>query len=218
MNYNAPNDFARVPSAIFNRLHTVVEEDEVRRSEKVVAETHGGQSTDSIPTLSTEYEVSPAETTSALFLDSSGFVAESTPKDQRPNGWRASDPIPLQQSSINYISSSTASKKASRRQRKPNYEEFRKSNEFSVSSGRQAGSRRSNPTQFSEMNNNHNLVQSKGIRPLVLVKKQKRNENVNPYELVRSATNKARALLRKGEVLPQVVVRPPSNGDGTIFS
>ncbi|KDQ64418.1 hypothetical protein JAAARDRAFT_225621 [Jaapia argillacea MUCL 33604] len=64
---------------------------------------------------------------------------------------------------------------------------------------------------------------SKSTRPLTLGKKKKAqkfvDENENPQEgskglkplkLARSDTNKERAVLRKAEVLPDVVVRPPS--------
>ncbi|KAL6309855.1 hypothetical protein BKA93DRAFT_925199 [Sparassis latifolia] len=72
-----------------------------------------------------------------------------------------------------------------------------------------------------------------GTRALAAKKKQKKtDENANPYatakkglkplKLVRNDTTKARALLRKDEVLPDVVVRPPSTHEshhaGTTFT
>lgn len=69
---------------------------------------------------------------------------------------------------------------------------------------------------------------SGGIRPLALAKKQRQNENAlgtrtlmtTPKKLARSATSKARGLLRKDEVLPNVVVRPPSasENDGIMYN
>ena len=40
-----------------------------------------------------------------------------------------------------------------------------------------------------------------------------RNKNLKPLKLVRSDTAKIRGQLRKNEILPDVVVRPPSTGD-----
>lgn len=64
------------------------------------------------------------------------------------------------------------------------------------------------------------------IKPLNLAKKQKYNENVSgtralkltPKSIARSATSKARGLLRKDEVLPNVVVRPPSVPDHDVLT
>jgi len=62
---------------------------------------------------------------------------------------------------------------------------------------------------------NQSQVRTGGIRPLKLTKKQKDNPDLmsTPRRLARSATSKARGILRKIEVLPDVVVRPPSIGD-----
>ena len=72
------------------------------------------------------------------------------------------------------------------------------------------------------------------IRPLTIGKGQKsritrqdenatpganpRNKNLKSLTLVRSETSKMRAVLRKSEVLPEVVVRPPSNSEHTGFA
>jgi hypothetical protein len=64
-----------------------------------------------------------------------------------------------------------------------------------------------------------------GTPPLTISKKAKRQadskENsgngLRPLKLARSATAKARGLLRQGEVLPDVVIRPPSSSDHTGF-
>jgi len=66
-------------------------------------------------------------------------------------------------------------------------------------------------------------VHSGGIRPLKLPKKRNADENspepnLSPQALVRSATNKVRGLLRKDEVLPSVVVRPPSTSEHVGFA
>jgi hypothetical protein len=77
------------------------------------------------------------------------------------------------------------------------------------------------------------------IRPLNLVKKQKlhraekevHNENTDPnarvcsrggknlkpLKLARSETNKMRGILRQTEVLPHVVVRPPSESNQSVL-
>lgn len=71
-----------------------------------------------------------------------------------------------------------------------------------------------------------------GTRPLTLGKRQKSrktasdsdentnpdstsssNKNLKPLKLARSETSKMRGILRKSEVLPDVVVRPPSTGE-----
>jgi hypothetical protein len=52
--------------------------------------------------------------------------------------------------------------------------------------------------------------------PLSMSKRQTNASKLRPLQLARSATSKARGILRKNEVLPQVVVRPPSNGDRII--
>ncbi|TDL29653.1 hypothetical protein BD410DRAFT_892912 [Rickenella mellea] len=61
---------------------------------------------------------------------------------------------------------------------------------------------------------NRTELRTGGIRPLALAKKSRQNENANvgngAGKLARSATSKARGVLRKEEVLPDVVVRPPS--------
>ncbi|KAF8528778.1 hypothetical protein BU17DRAFT_37112 [Hysterangium stoloniferum] len=56
--------------------------------------------------------------------------------------------------------------------------------------------------------------------PLSIIKKSRRSvdkekSGLRPLKLARSATAKARGLLRQGEVLPDVVVRPPSTSDHT---
>ena len=63
-----------------------------------------------------------------------------------------------------------------------------------------------------------------GTPPLTISKKAKRQadrENdgtgLRPLRLARSATAKARGLLRQDEVLPDVIVRPPSSSDHTGF-
>ena len=60
--------------------------------------------------------------------------------------------------------------------------------------------------------------------PLAIPKKTRKpadKENpsnvLRPLKLARSATAKARGLLRQGEVLPDVIVRPPSSSDHTGF-
>jgi hypothetical protein len=75
-------------------------------------------------------------------------------------------------------------------------------------------------------------------RPLTLGKKQKsklaapgqdenagpnststgRNKKLKPLMLARSDTSKVRGIIRKQEVLPDVVVRPPSTTDHTGFA
>jgi hypothetical protein len=86
---------------------------------------------------------------------------------------------------------------------------------------------------------NANVYDASGVgvptRPLTLGKKQKmrttvaHDENANvlpssvnrklkPLQLARSETSKMRAILRKDEVLPEVVVRPPSTSEHTGFS
>ena len=80
------------------------------------------------------------------------------------------------------------------------------------------------------INSNPTVVE---IRPLTIGKGQKsritrqdenttpganpRNKNLKSLTLVRSETSKMRAILRKSEVLPEVVVRPPSNSEHTGF-
>lgn len=72
------------------------------------------------------------------------------------------------------------------------------------------------------------------IRPLTIGKGQKsriarqdenatpganpRNKNLKSLTLARSDTSKVRGVLRKSEVLPEVVVRPPSNSEHTGFA
>jgi len=72
------------------------------------------------------------------------------------------------------------------------------------------------------------------IRPLTIGKAQKsriarqdenatpgahpRNKNLKSLTLARSETSKVRGILRKSEVLPEVVVRPPSNSEHTGFA
>jgi hypothetical protein len=72
------------------------------------------------------------------------------------------------------------------------------------------------------------------IRPLTIGKAQKsrithqdenatpgarpRNKNLKSLTLARSDTSKVRGILRKSEVLPEVVVRPPSNSEHTGFA
>ena len=62
---------------------------------------------------------------------------------------------------------------------------------------------------------NQPQIRTGGIRPLKLAKKRKDDSDImsTPRRLARSATSKARGILRKMEVLPDVVVRPPSTGE-----
>ncbi|KLO16348.1 hypothetical protein SCHPADRAFT_848273 [Schizopora paradoxa] len=74
------------------------------------------------------------------------------------------------------------------------------------------------------------LSMKSGIRPLNLTRKYKAKERTPPAfdgaaatstprnVLARSATNKMRAALRKDEILPDVVVRPPSQSEHHEFS
>ena len=73
-----------------------------------------------------------------------------------------------------------------------------------------------------------------GVRPLTLARKQKsrggqqdenaaviprnKNKNIKSLTLARSETSKQRGILRQAEVLPDVVVRPPSMTDHTEFA
>ena len=81
--------------------------------------------------------------------------------------------------------------------------------------------------------NNNNISE---VRPLSLVKKQKsrvvhqdenanmttttprKNKNIKLLTLARSDTSKSRGILRKTEILPDVVVRPPSLTEHTEFA
>jgi hypothetical protein len=54
--------------------------------------------------------------------------------------------------------------------------------------------------------------------PLSLGKRQPQASKLRPLHLARSATSKARGMLRRTEVLPQVVVRPPSGAQSYIYS
>ena len=82
-------------------------------------------------------------------------------------------------------------------------------------------------------NNNTSPVTAE-IRPLTLSKRQKipkarqdenvnpgaaasRNKNIKALTLARSETSKMRGILRKTEVLPDVVVRPPSTSEHNAF-
>ena len=71
-----------------------------------------------------------------------------------------------------------------------------------------------------DLNSPGGSISGSGTPPLSISKKKSRTalsrENsggLRPLQLARSATAKARALLRQEEVLPQVVVRPPSTSD-----
>ncbi|KZT42974.1 hypothetical protein SISSUDRAFT_1058109 [Sistotremastrum suecicum HHB10207 ss-3] len=64
-------------------------------------------------------------------------------------------------------------------------------------------------------------VSQKVVTPLSIKKTISRGENagaLRPLKLSRSATAKARGLLRKNEILPAVVVRPPSGDESAAFS
>jgi len=86
------------------------------------------------------------------------------------------------------------------------------------------------------MNANSASSVTGGTRPLTLGKRQKprmavsvrdenadpdarsKNRNLKPLHLARSETSKMRGILRKEEVLPDVVVRPPSATEHTGFA
>jgi hypothetical protein len=53
--------------------------------------------------------------------------------------------------------------------------------------------------------------------PLFSGKRQPQPSKLRPLQLARSATSKARGVLRRTEVLPQVVVRPPSTAENDIY-
>ena len=85
-------------------------------------------------------------------------------------------------------------------------------------------------------NINANTNQISEVRPLALAKKQKsrtihqdenanvttttpkKNKNIKLLTLARSDTSKSRGILRKTEILPDVVVRPPSLTEHTEFA
>lgn len=85
-------------------------------------------------------------------------------------------------------------------------------------------------------NINANSNHISDVRPLSLVKKQKsrtvhqdenanvttttpkKNKNIKMLTLARSDTSKSRGILRKTEILPDVVVRPPSMTEHTEFA
>ncbi|EGO02088.1 hypothetical protein SERLA73DRAFT_71232 [Serpula lacrymans var. lacrymans S7.3] len=78
--------------------------------------------------------------------------------------------------------------------------------------------------QNRDTNRTSDVANTSGTRPLVLGKKKQKvtviadenadpsseNKHLKPLQLARSDTSKARGVLRKGEVIPNVVVRPPS--------
>lgn len=99
----------------------------------------------------------------------------------------------------------------------------------STGSAGSPGLRRLSLLQQRDMNAQPSVSQeqrSGGIKPLNLAKKQKQGENafgtralmMTPKQLARSATSKARGLLRKDEALPDVVVRPPSVSDHEVLT
>jgi hypothetical protein len=87
-------------------------------------------------------------------------------------------------------------------------------------------------------NINANTNNISEVRPLALAKKQKsravhedentntnvitttpkKNKNIKLLKLARSETSKSRGILRKTEILPDVVVRPPSMSEHTEFA
>jgi hypothetical protein len=91
-----------------------------------------------------------------------------------------------------------------------------------------AGLRRLSLLQDSGNNLNGAEMSPGGTRPLLLSKQDLQDENVKPrssakrknlkpLQLVRSETSKMRGILRKDEVLPAVVVRPPSTNQSHEF-
>lgn len=84
------------------------------------------------------------------------------------------------------------------------------------------------PLSLLQDRNTNIMVSPSGTRPLLLGKKKQqlktirddenvdpssRNKNIKQLQLARSETSKQRAVLRASEVLPDVVVRPPSTGE-----
>lgn len=54
--------------------------------------------------------------------------------------------------------------------------------------------------------------------PLFSGKQKTQTSKLKPLQLARSVTSKARGVLRRTEVLPQVVVRPPSNRESDFYT
>lgn len=64
-----------------------------------------------------------------------------------------------------------------------------------------------------------NVESGAGTPPLSISKKTKKDvSGLRPLKLARSATTKARGLLRQTEILPEVVVRPPSANENDMFT
>lgn len=61
---------------------------------------------------------------------------------------------------------------------------------------------------------------NENVDPAGLVSSKKNNQNIHlkPSQLTRSETSKMRGMLRQGEVLPDVVVRPPSQSEHVGFA
>jgi hypothetical protein len=55
---------------------------------------------------------------------------------------------------------------------------------------------------------------AENVAPTTNLQMRMKTKNLKPLQLARSETTKQRGLLRKNEVLPEVVVRPPSQGEG----
>jgi hypothetical protein len=63
-----------------------------------------------------------------------------------------------------------------------------------------------------------NSVVNSPTAPLFPGKREPQSSKLKPLQLARSATSKARGVLRRTEVLPLVVVRPPSNSERDIYN